>query len=200
MFCSSCGKEISEGISFCPYCGFSLKAASQPGQPREEELKSPLLPSDLSLGKALVNWGNDTFVTGEYLHDQNIVKDIPDGKVQVFLHQNGIKISSTRVFRHTEIHSSQIIDVKESKESELVQVNKSVIGRAVVGAVLFGPFAGIIGGMSGIGTKTKRKDSNLLIISYWDVVTRQPLSIIITTEKPITPFVLRWAKERQKAS
>lgn len=200
MYCSNCGKEIAEGISFCPNCGFSLKAASNSTEPKDEELKCPPLPSDLSIGKALVNWGNDTFVSGEYIQDRNVVKDIPEGKVQVFLHQKGIKIASTRILRHTELHASQIIDVKESRESELVQVNKSVIGRAVVGAVLFGPFGGIIGGMSGIGTKTKKTDSNLLIISYWDVATRQPLSIIISTDKPTTAFVLRWQKERPKAS
>ena len=32
-FCHSCGKQLPEGISFCPYCGADLKAPFTPVQP-----------------------------------------------------------------------------------------------------------------------------------------------------------------------
>ena len=30
MYCHNCGKEISEGIQFCPYCGTNLNGGPQP--------------------------------------------------------------------------------------------------------------------------------------------------------------------------
>ena len=30
MFCSNCGKEIQENMSFCPYCGENVNQASHP--------------------------------------------------------------------------------------------------------------------------------------------------------------------------
>jgi hypothetical protein len=145
----------------------------------------------------IINWGNDTFITAHFSQDRNIVKHIREGNLHILLHKNGIRISAP--LQKADIHFSQIIDIKESTESELIQVNKSVIGGAVVGSLIFGPFGAIIGGMSGMGSKNKKKDSHLLIISYWDVCTRQPLSIIFDTVKTVTPFVKRYEKESKSA-
>lgn len=42
-------------------------------------------------------------------------------------------------------------------EYESITKDKSVIGRAIVGGLLLGPVGAIVGGMSGIGTKTSKK-------------------------------------------
>ena len=44
--------------------------------------------------------------------------------------------------------------LKVVQEAGTIQKEKSVIGRAVVGELLLGPVGAIVGGMSGIGTKT----------------------------------------------
>lgn len=52
-------------------------------------------------------------------------------------------------------------------EQEIKNVDKSVIGRAVVGGVLLGGLGAIIGGMSGIGTKTKTgKERRFFVVNY----------------------------------
>ncbi|WP_342505614.1 hypothetical protein [Sporosarcina sp. FSL K6-2383] len=51
-------------------------------------------------------------------------------------------------------------------EKELIEKNKSAIGRGVLGGVLFGPAGLILGGLSGIGKKSGSKQNYLYIISY----------------------------------
>lgn len=48
--------------------------------------------------------------------------------------------------------------------TELVQQQKSVAGRALIGGVLLGPIGAIVGGMTGIGKKNKK--GNYLILNF----------------------------------
>ena len=57
-----------------------------------------------------------------------------------------------------EIHNSQLISLNKTTSSELSQMDKSVVGRAVVCGLILGPIGAIVGGMSGIGSKKKVKD------------------------------------------
>lgn len=61
---------------------------------------------------------------------------------------------------------SQITDVFYGLETEVVEKNRSVIGRAIAGGVLFGGVGAVVGGMSGIGTKEQEVTKLVLIISY----------------------------------
>ena len=51
-------------------------------------------------------------------------------------------------------------------EEEFIEKQKSVIGRAVVGGVLFGPLGTVVGGMSGIGTKQKKERKDIATVTY----------------------------------
>jgi len=53
--------------------------------------------------------------------------------------------------------SFEIQEAYTPAEYEQITKDKSVIGRAIVGGLLLGPVGAIVGGMSGIGTKTKTK-------------------------------------------
>lgn len=54
-------------------------------------------------------------------------------------------------------------------EHDIVEKNKSVVGRAAVGTLLAGPLGAIIGGMSGVGTKKKKdKERVIFTIGYTD--------------------------------
>lgn len=61
---------------------------------------------------------------------------------------------------------SQITDVYYGDEKEIVTKNKSVIGRAAAGGMLFGPVGAIVGGLSGSGQKEKTKHTFIFVISY----------------------------------
>ena len=72
---------------------------------------------------------------------------------------------------------SQIDNLGSFTETEIINAepvveDKSVIKRAVVGGVLFGGLGAIIGGMSGIGTKTVDKSETVFhryfVLNYKD--------------------------------
>ncbi|KQX69242.1 hypothetical protein ASD40_01710 [Paenibacillus sp. Root444D2] len=66
-----------------------------------------------------------------------------------------------------ELYSDKIITVKALTETEILEVSKSTIGRAVVGGILLGGLGAIVGGISGVGTKKKKgKTNNYLVINY----------------------------------
>lgn len=64
------------------------------------------------------------------------------------------------------IDFNQIIVADVLTENEVLQENKSVVGRAAIGGVLLGPLGAIIGGMSGIGNKTYNQAHYYLVINY----------------------------------
>ncbi len=56
----------------------------------------------------------------------------------------------------------------ETKETILEKKEKSVLGRAVVGGVLLGPFGALLGGMSGMKDKTTEVPDNFITLVYDD--------------------------------
>lgn len=64
------------------------------------------------------------------------------------------------------LNYSQITDVFYGGKTKLIEKPKSVIGRALVGGVIFGGAGAMIGAVSGIGTKTEKKTHIYFIISY----------------------------------
>lgn len=107
--------------------------------------------------------------------------------ITVVLHEKGIKIKKgvlplTDVL---DIHYSQIIEMVQFTETELR--DKSVLGRALVGHILFGGVGAIVGGISGTGSKKVRK--YYLIINFWDKDTRQPCSLTIGTSGSLDKFL-----------
>ena len=92
-----------------------------------------------------------------------------------------------------EIPNERIVNYGKVTEQEVLQVNKSVIGRAAVGGLLLGGLGAIIGGMSGIGTKTKTKQHGYFVINYTD---RNGETAVISFESPfnIDTFVEEFTK------
>jgi len=64
------------------------------------------------------------------------------------------------------LNYSQITDVFYGLETEIVEKDKSPIGRAIVGGLLFGKAGAVVGAVSGTGTKKKKERHFLFIISY----------------------------------
>lgn len=61
---------------------------------------------------------------------------------------------------------SQITDVFYGLQTEIVESEKSPIGRALVGGLLFGGVGAVVGAVSGTGTKKKKGNHFIFIISY----------------------------------
>lgn len=193
--CPECGKEISDKALSCPNCGNPMNQTIDVIQPKNEELlKFPELPANLEIGKQIVNWGGNSAFDGEYSQNENVVAEIPSGKVKVILHTHGLQVVKGLTFYP--IHNSQIISIKQTSREELIRTDKSVIGRAVVGGLLLGPLAAIVGGMSGIGSKEKLKNKNYLVINFWDKETKAAQTILVSGDKAlISAFIKRHEKE-----
>lgn len=65
-----------------------------------------------------------------------------------------------------QISLKDIVNVGIVSDKELIEKDKSVIARGIVGNVLFGGAGLILGGLSGIGTKKVNQDIDYLIINY----------------------------------
>lgn len=86
--------------------------------------------------------------------------------VDVALYEDHLIIMSPILKQEINLNYSQITDIFYGLETEITQVNKSVIGRAVAGGLLFGGVGAVVGGISGTGTKVKKERHFYFIISY----------------------------------
>lgn len=208
--CPECGNDVSSSATSCPKCGYpitNLPSASRNVDPivqttannDEVEVHEPFpaLPTVMNVGKQIVNWGLDAAIQDAYyVQEINYTNYIKEGKVSIIAHTNGICISGGLNFFY--ISYDQIIDMKFVTHKQLATENKSVIGRAVVGGVLLGPLAAVVGGMSGIGTKTKKLGDYLFVINFWDVYTHQVQTLFICTKLEYLNFINRVEKEKGK--
>lgn len=213
--CPECGNEVSTSAVACPKCGFPIVNAPSVFETVShdvtvEDIKSgtdsnnnvvqepfPVLPTVMNVGKQIANWSFDAAIQDcYYLAEVNYTKYIKEGKVNILAHTNGICINSGLDFFY--ISHEQLIDLRFVDHKQLISKQKSVIGRAIVGGVLLGPLAAVVGGISGIGTKTKAIGNYLLVITFWDVYTHQVQTIFICTKRESLPFINRVEKEKQK--
>jgi len=163
----------------------------------KELLKFPELPTNLELGKQIVNWGGNSAFDGNYDQRENVFNKIPSGKVKVLLHTHGIRIVGDIYMPLLDIHNSQIISLKITSQEELSKIDKSVIGRAVVGGLILGPIGAIIGGISGIGSKEKIANTYYLVFNFWDNETKDAKTLLISGDKLfIQAFINRNEKEK----
>lgn len=60
----------------------------------------------------------------------------------------------------------KITNVNAITEKEIIEKDKSIVGRAIVGGVLIGPLGAIIGGMTGLNKKQKAEKHYYMVINY----------------------------------
>lgn len=97
----------------------------------------------------------------------------PDADIELTFDDNFLLIAETRPqgFKMVtdnlfKIPLENVIDTLLTTEKEIIEKNKSVIGRGVVGGLVFGPAGLLLGGLSGIGKKNKVEKSKVYIVSY----------------------------------
>ena len=198
--CSECSKVISDKALTCPNCGYPQSQDNplvETIKEQEDLLPFPMLPDNLQIGNQITNWAFDAAIEGFFDSRENTLQILPSGKVMVILHTHGIQLMKGL---HTySIHNSQIISLKKTSQEEIVQKQKSVIGRAVVGGIILGPLGAIVGGMSGIGNKEKFINKQYFVINYWDIATKSVQTILISSSKDtaIDAFIARHLKEKE---
>jgi len=84
----------------------------------------------------------------------------------VALYDDHLTIKMPMGKQDTTLKYSQITDVFYGMETEIVNVSKSSISRAVAGGLLFGGVGAVVGAVSGTGTKQKKERHFYFIISY----------------------------------
>lgn len=194
--CPECGKDISDRALACPNCGFPLNAPLlQTVEAREEHVVCPTFPTDMSVGDTAFDVS--VSFTGYFDGAENFVGGIPPGNVGVTVCEKGIRIWTGILKPVMDIHFSQLIDIKQTTEHEIVNMDKSVLGRAVVGQLIFGPLGAVVGAISGVGSKTKSHATYYQVISYWDKTSRTPVSILIRSPKNSDSFI-RTCKRAQE--
>jgi len=86
--------------------------------------------------------------------------------VDVALFDDHLTISSPVVKQEITLNYSQITDVFYGVQTDIIKKNKSVIGRAIGGGLLFGGVGAVVGAVSGTGTKETKECNIYFIISY----------------------------------
>ena len=177
--CSECGKEISDKASACIHCGCPLDKVETVC----ENLEFPTLPDNLNIGKSVFGKTNYIYVNAKYYSEQKF-KDFENGDYQIALHSHGLNITSN-LKPKIKIHKSQIIDIFDYKET--VTTDGNVIGKALVGGLLFGAVGAIVGGISGVEQRTI--DGNILCIKFWDVESKSIVILSFLIKEPTERFV-----------
>lgn len=97
----------------------------------------------------------------------------PDADLELNFDNNYLLIAETRPqgFKTVtdnlfKIPLENVMDTFLTTQKEIMEKDKSVIGRGVVGGLLFGPAGLLIGGLSGIGKKSVTEYTKIYIMSY----------------------------------
>lgn len=105
-------------------------------------------------------------IISDYFQLQEDIAGFSKGYMyDVALYYDHLEITSMQK-RKLLLNYDQITDVFYGGKTELAQKPKSVIGRALVGGMIFGGAGAVIGAVSGTGTKTEKKTHLYFIISY----------------------------------
>ena len=86
----------------------------------------------------------------------------------VALYEDHLEVGTPLAGQEVKLKYNQINDIFHGVKTELVESNKSVLGRALLGGVLLGGVGAIVGAVSGTGKKVKKDSKLYLMISYTD--------------------------------
>lgn len=107
-----------------------------------------------------------SIVSDHFCSEQAIGPIRAGDMTEVALYDDHISLSNLAVKQPITLQYSQITDVFYGYREEIVEKNRSVIGRAVAGGLLFGGLGAVVGAVSGTGTKGTKQIDRYFVISY----------------------------------
>lgn len=107
-----------------------------------------------------------SIISDYFMLEENLGKFNAGDAVEVAVYEEEITITAPLMKSEIKLSLSKITDVFYGIVTEEVAKNKSPIGRAVAGGVLFGGVGAVVGAVSGVGSKTKKEYHTMFIISY----------------------------------
>lgn len=113
-----------------------------------------------------------------------------DGDMFKIEHMTGGFLSNKNVEATYRIPLFRMISIDVVSEREIVEKSKSVIGRGIAGAVIFGPVGAIIGGMSGVGNKKSASYKYFVNLAYFDENMKDIKTIVFQAD-----ISLAWARQ-----
>lgn len=91
-----------------------------------------------------------------------------DTIVKIVIVDGKFIIKNSDLSKVKEFNLNDIKSIKPLSDDTITEKEKSVIGRAVVGGLIFGVVGAIVGGMSGIGTKREIKTEYFIKVTFND--------------------------------
>lgn len=174
--CPECNREISDKANFCPHCGYQAQT-TEVGTPEvvEEQMPEELLNYQAGYPVSAYTY------SGELSWVQPSDSDLRTGAAELKLHERGLSVICRT--KEVRISNKHVISIRVEDDEFLSEESKSVLGRAVVGGLLLGPAAAIVGGLSGLGTKQKVKKCSLLIVQFWNTKTRAKDTLVFSVSQ-----------------
>ena len=86
--------------------------------------------------------------------------------IDVSLYDDHLELKNFAIKQPITLNYSQITDVFHGYTTEIQEKDKSTIGRAVAGGLLFGGVGAVVGAMTANGKKEKKVTKLMFIISY----------------------------------
>jgi hypothetical protein len=162
--CAECGHQVSSLATACPQCGCPINADASVPSPG---VKEPKLPDNLwLLNKSSMFGLTPNMNFGKVAKDCQLIGSPPGSSITIDRYAEGLQISGIGDDGFARLHYSQIVAMHHLEAVKVKKEGKSVIGRALLGAVLFGPLGAVVGGVSGVGNKETAIDGYRLV--YWN--------------------------------
>lgn len=168
--CVECSKPVSTKATTCPHCGCPISASDVMENPSLLALPKSNI---LTIGDAVFDWKGEGSISAEVAPNDARFGKNSGGDVSLDRCTNGLRIYFRQNQELVCIDYSHIAQFGVVEAVEVERKGKSVVGRAVIGTLLLGPFGGIVGGLSGTGTNEKKKFTYELYIKYWSVESKK---------------------------
>lgn len=179
--CPDCNTDISDKAKICIKCGYPIQQLSQEIIIDQEimidtELENTVADignaRDFNIHQQIANWsGNGVLKNITSQIEKGDLGSLCSGDFIFYRHKSGVRIRNKSNGNDSyDVNYRQIIDITETTAEEMVQKNKSIIGRGIAGGLLLGPAAAVVGALSAMNT-TSLKKLTIIKFSFCDPVT-----------------------------